>query len=128
MAALGERVRQHGFSNGPAFRRIGIEQTIRHFAVHHRGKRPAEVCSVDESEAHALATERRMNMRFIAGEQHSTSAIRIDKPRVVGPTVAAFECCDTNIRAADTAEHRFDLVARHRSLPIFRRATEVEHD
>ena len=82
----------------------------------------------DEPEAQALTAERRMDMRRIAGKQHPASAVGIDKPRVVGPSAAVFERFHTDVRAADPAQHGFDLLACDRRLPIFRRTAEVQHD
>ena len=48
-----------------------------------------------------------MDMRRITGKQHSASAIGIDKPRSVRPSAAVFERFNTDVRAADTAEHGF---------------------
>jgi hypothetical protein len=60
-----------------------------------------------------------MDMRRIAGKQHSASAIAIDKPRIVGPSAGVFERCDTDIRAADTAQHGFDgLLIHHAATPL----------
>jgi hypothetical protein len=64
-------------------------------------------------------------MRRISSKQHSASAVGVNKPRVVRPSAAVFERLHTDVRAADTAQHGFDLLTCDQSLPIFRRSTEA---
>ena len=88
---LGAGVRQDGFGDGTPLGRVGVEQAFGHVAANHGSELPAEVCSVPQSEAHALAAERRMDMRRIPGKQHSAAAVGLGKPRVVRPSAGVFE-------------------------------------
>jgi hypothetical protein len=67
-------------------------------------------------------------MRRIAGQQHSVPAVGIGKPGIIRPSAGVFECFDANIHTADTTQHGFELLACHRSIPIFRWPTEVQHE
>ncbi len=69
-----------------------------------------------------------MDVCRVAGQQHAASAVGLGKPRVVRPPAPVFERLDADVRAADAAQDRLDLFTRDRSLPVFGRSDEVQHE
>lgn len=69
--------------DGPTLGLVAVEQSRRSPAVDHRGELPSEVEGILDSEVLALSARRRVDVRCIAGEEHSTEAVPVGETRRV---------------------------------------------
>ena len=64
--------------------RVGIQQAGRRPAANRRGQLPAQVHRVADAQVQALAAERRVHVRRVAGQQHAPQPIGAGLTGVVG--------------------------------------------
>ena len=69
---------------GMTLRGVGVKKILRRPTLDGRGELPAEIHRVADAGIQPLPSEGRMDMRRIAGEQHTALAIRSRLARAVG--------------------------------------------
>src|SRR6202034_1223114 len=81
---LGACPLQRPGSNRMTLRGIGVKKILRGPTLDGRGELPTQIHRIPNAGVQPLPSKGRMNMRRIAGEQHTTVAIGSRLPRAVG--------------------------------------------
>src|SRR5215467_8455375 len=92
-----------------AFCGVGVEESFRSPAFDGCGELPAEIHGVAETGVEALASERGMDVRGIAGEKDTASAVGRCLTRAVGVAGGDMQRCESYIGAGDSTKNGLQI-------------------
>ncbi len=105
---------------------VSVEQRFGRPSFDGRGEFPSEIDGVADAEIEPLASEGRMDVRGVAGEQNSSLPVVARLTGVVGPTGGGVDRGDGHVGFGDISEALLEGFDRDGGFAIGRRAVELD--
>ncbi len=97
---------QHLGTHRMALSLIAVQQRLIGLAPRHGGQLPTEVHRIADAEVQSLAAQRRMHVRGITCQQHTSAAIGRRLARSIGPCRGQVQCSDRCLAARHPPQQR----------------------
>ena len=124
---LGARPVENLRSHRMPFAQIAVEQTGRRVAADRGSQLPAQVHRVAEPEIEPLAAQGRMDVRGVAGEQHTPLAVSRRLVGAIRPGGGKPEGRQGDVGAGHPAQDRLHMLERDRLGSVESAPVEIDH-